>query len=113
MTVHMNDIVILKAANHVHDCRNLPDMTQELVSQSFSFGRTFHQACNVAEFDGGVNGLLRIINIVQHLQSLIRNRHHAHVRLDGAERIVRRFRTGLRNRIEQRTFTHVWETHNT
>lgn len=86
--VHVDDVGILKAADHVHDGVHLADIGEELVSQAFALGCALHQTGDVHELDDCRGGLLRVVEIGQKLQAGIRHRHHAHVGIDGAERIV-------------------------
>ena len=58
LTVHMNDIVIFKAAHHMNDGFNFTDMSKELVSKAFALGSTFYKACDIAELNGGIDCFL-------------------------------------------------------
>ncbi|CQC00352.1 Uncharacterised protein [Salmonella enterica subsp. enterica serovar Typhimurium str. DT104] len=52
-TRHMDDIVVLKAANHVTDSFSFTDIGQELVTQPFAFGRAFYQTGDIHELHRG------------------------------------------------------------
>ena len=56
----MNDIVVGKAANYMDDSFNLADVTKEFVSQTFTFGCSLYQTCDVAELDGGIDSTLAL-----------------------------------------------------
>lgn len=47
----MDDVVIVKAAHHLHDGVHFTDIRQELVAQSGSFRGALDQAGNVHEFN--------------------------------------------------------------
>ena len=57
--VHMNDIVVIKAADNMDNGVNSPDMAEELVPQPFTLAGPFDQTGNVNEFDGGRQNPLR------------------------------------------------------
>ena len=88
-TVHMDDIRILEAAHHMYDRVAFTDIGQELVAQTFAFRRPLDQSRDIHEFNHRRGNLLRLIHIPKQFQPFIRDRHHAHIRVDGAERIIR------------------------
>ena len=90
----MGDVVILEAAQHVHDGVDLADVGEELVAQPFALRGAAHQAGDVDEGDAGRDDLLRLGDRGDLLQARIGHRHLAGVRLDGAERIVGGLRGG-------------------
>ena len=91
----MNDIGILKAADHVDNGVHLTDVGQELVAQALSFGRAFDQTRYIHEFNHRGGDLFGIVHLSQQLNSLIRYRYDTDIGVDGAERIVGRFRARL------------------
>jgi hypothetical protein len=99
--VDVDDVVVLEAADHVGDRIHFPDMRQELVAQAFTTGRAGHQACDIDEFHGSRDDLLRLDDFSELIEAQVRHRHNAHVRLDGAEREVGRGDARLGKRIEQ------------
>ena len=96
----MDNILILKAAHHMDDRIHLADICQELVSKSLTFGGTLYQTRDVHELDDRRRHFFGMIEISKQLQTLIRHRHHAHIRIDGTERVVRALRPCLCQRIE-------------
>ena len=84
----MDDIVIIKATHHMHDGIRLPNIPEKLVSEAFSLGCPFHKSRNIHKLDYRRGNLLGMIKVGKKLQALIRNRHHAHIRVDGAEGVV-------------------------
>ena len=109
--VHMNDIVVIKATNHVHDGIRLPNIPKELISEAFSLGSALHQSRNIHKLDYRRCNLLGMIKVGKKLQTLIRNRHHAHIRVNGTEGVVCRLRTGLGNGIKEGGLSHIWQTY--
>jgi hypothetical protein len=98
---YVRDVGILEAANHVHDRVGLTDVREELVAKALTLGGALHQAGDVHELDDGRNGLLGLHDLGELGEARVGNFDHADVRLDGAEWIIRGFRTGGRERIEQ------------
>ena len=111
--LNMNDVRVVKAANNMHDGIHFSDMRQELVAQAFALGCTAHQTGNVNKFYNSRNGLGRLIHFAQLIQTFIRHAYHADIRVDGAERIIRRLRAGIRDGIEQGALSHVRQSDNT
>ena len=109
----MGDIAILEAAHHMSHRIHLADMLQELVAQALALAGPLHQSGNVHEADRGGSGLLGVIHLMEDIQPAIRHRHHAYIRLDGAERIVGSFGASLGNSVKQRGLAYVRQAHNT
>ena len=89
------------------------DVAQELVAQAFALGRALHQACNVHKFNDGRGDLLGLVQIGQPVQPLIGNGNHAHVGVDGAERIVVSRNACIGDGIKQCGFAHIGQTDDT
>jgi hypothetical protein len=56
----MGDVVVLEAAQHVHDGVDLADVGEELVAEAFALGGAAHEAGDVDEGDAGRDDLLRL-----------------------------------------------------
>lgn len=54
----MGNVVILEAAQHMHDGVDLADVGEELVAQPFALRGAAHQTGNVDEGDAGRDDLL-------------------------------------------------------
>ncbi len=87
--VHMDDIVILKAADHMDNGVHFTDIGQELVAQSLSSGGTLDQTGNVHELDDCRGHLFGMKEIAQKFQPLIRYRNDTDIGVDRAEGIIR------------------------
>ena len=109
----MNDVLVVKAADHVDDGVGLPDVGQELVAQALALAGALHQSGDVHEFDDRRGLLIRLIHLRQLVQPLIWHRYHAHVGVDGAERIVGALGAGVGDGVEQGRFAHIGQTHDT
>jgi hypothetical protein len=89
-TFDMGDVVILEAAQHVHDRVHLADVGEELVAEAFALGRAAHEAGDVDEGNARRDDFFRLRDAGDLLQPRVRHGDLAGVRLDRAERIVRR-----------------------
>ena len=112
-TCYVDNVVVLEATHHVTDRFGFTDVGQELVTQTFTFGCTFHQARDVHELHGGWQNALRLHDFRKLVQTRVGHWHNAGVRLDGTEREVRRFDTRFGKRVKQGGFAHVWQTDDT
>ena len=111
---HMDDVVIVKAAHHMHDGVTLADVAQELVAQAGTLACTLDQACNVHELHDGRGLLVGLPDLSQLIQPLVRHGHDAAVGLDGAEGVVCSLRVlGGGDGVEQSGFAHVWQSDDT
>ena len=89
----MRDVVVLEAAHDVHDRVGLADVREELVAEPFAFGGALHEAGDVDELHDRGHGASSACTIsASSVEPRVGDLDHADVRLDGAERIVRRFR---------------------
>ena len=109
--LHMDDVVVFKAAHHVDDGVHLPDVGEELVAQALALGSALHQARDVHKLNGGGGELLRLVHFGQLVQALVRHGHHAHVGLDGAEGVVGRLGAGVGDGVKQGALAHVGKAH--
>ena len=111
---HMDDVVIVKAAHHVHDGVALADMAKELVAKAGTLTCTLYQTCNVHELHDGGGLFVGLPDLGQLVQPLVRHCHDAGVRLDGAEGIVCSLRIlGGGDGVEQSGLAHVGQADNT
>ncbi len=111
--IHVDDVVVLKAAHNVADRFGFTDVGQELVTQAFAFGRAFHQACDIHELHGGWQNTLRFNDLRELIQTWVGHRHDTGVWLNGTEREVSRFNTRLSERVKQGGFANVRQTNDT
>jgi len=96
----VNHVFILKTANDMNNRIHLANVRKELVAQTFAAARTLYQTRNIYEFQSRRRVFLRMIHLRQYIQTGIRNRNHTRVRLNRAERVIRRLRTRTGDRIE-------------
>ena len=111
--LHMDDVLVVEAADHVDDGVGHADVGEELVAQALPPGRALHQPGDVHELDDGGGGLLRVVHLGELVQPLVRHRHHPHVGVDGAEGVVGALRAGVGDGVEQGGLAHVGQSHNT
>ena len=104
----VGDVIVLEAAHDVGDGIDLADVGQELVAEPLALRGAFHQSGDIDERQPRRHDLLGLGKLRQRVEPRIGHRHLADVRLDGAERIVRRLRRrGLRQRIEERRLADI------
>ena len=107
----MGDVIVLEAAQHMHDGIHLADIRQELVAQPLPARGAAHEAGNVHEVDAGRDDFLRTCDLGNLVLARIGNRHFAGVRLNGAERIVCGLCGGrFGQRVEKRRLANIWQT---
>ena len=110
----MGDVGILKAAHHMRDRIDLADGGEELVAEAFALGGAAHQARDIDEGQPRRDDLRRLGDFGQFVEPWIRHRDLADIRLDGAERIIRRLRRSrLGQRVEQRRLADIGQSDDT
>ena len=110
--LHVDYVVVVKTAHHVDNGVSGPDVAQEFVAQAFPTAGPLHQPGDVYKLDHRRRGLLGVVHLRQLVQPDVGHRYHAHVGVDGAERIVGALRAGVGNRVEQGALAHVGQAHN-
>ena len=102
------DVGVLEAADDLHDRVHLADVAEELVAQAFARARAFHETGDVDELDRGRDDLLRTREFRQDFEPRIGHGDDAEVRIDRAERIVRRLRLARSgDGVEERRFSDI------
>src|SRR3546814_13352241 len=86
--VHVNYIVIVETAEYMNNGIGSADITQELIAQAFTFACPFYEAGDINDLNSGWNKSLRINQICQHNETIVRNGTGAEVGIDGTERGV-------------------------
>ena len=110
--LHMRDVVVLEAAQHVGDGVDLADVAEELIAEPFALGGAAHEPGDVDEREPRRDDLRRLGDRGELVEALIRHADLADVGLDGAERIIGSFRRRrLRQRVEERGFADVRQAH--
>ena len=104
---HVRHVFVVKAPYDVYDRVHFAYVGKEFVAQSFALGRALHEPRDVHEFDDGGGDLLAVVKRRELVQPFVGYGNDAHVGFDGAERIIRSFRTRVRDRIEKSGFPHV------
>ena len=108
--VHMDDVAIIKAAEYVQDGIGLAYVGQELVTETLALAGTLHQAGDVDYVDRGRDGALRLAEVRQGLQPLVRHVGGAEVRLNGTEREIGALGLSGAYTVEEGGFTDVRQT---
>ena len=88
LAVDVHDIIVFEGTHDLADRVGFANVGEELVAQAFAFRSALDDSCDVDEGDGGRHDLLRMHELGEHRQTVIRQRHNAGVRFDGGERIV-------------------------
>ena len=104
----MGDVVILEAAQYVHDGVDLADIGEELVAEAFALRCAAHQPRDIDEGNACGDDLLGLGDARNILEARVRHGDFAGIRLDGAERIVRGLcRGGLCQGVEKRRLADI------
>ena len=104
----MSDVAALEAAQHVDDRIDLTDVGEELVAEAFALASAADQPGDVDELDLGLDLLRGLGDLADLVEPRVRHGDAADVRLDRAERIIRRLRSGgFGQSIEKRRFADV------
>ena len=103
----VDDVGIVEAAHDVRDRVALADVREELVAQSFALARAGDQSGDVDELDGRGDGLLRLGDRGQRVETRIGDLDDADVGLDRAEGIVLGRDSGLGEGVEERRLADV------
>ena len=110
----MGDVGILKAAHHMRDRVDLADGGEKLVAEALALRGAAHQAGDIDEGQPRRDDLRRFGDLGELVEPRIRHRDLADIRLDGAERIIRRLRRRrLGQRIEQRRLADIGQSDDT
>ncbi len=103
----VDDVVVLEAAHDVRDGVGLADVGEELIAEAFALGGAADEAGDVDEVHRRGDDRLRLVELHQRVEPRVGHRHHADVRLDGAERIVGHGGARRRQRVEERRLADV------
>ncbi|MPN10094.1 hypothetical protein SDC9_157387 [bioreactor metagenome] len=107
----MDDVIVVKAAHHMHDGGCLADVGQKFIAQPLPLGGALHQPRDVHKLHHGGGGLLGGVHPGQLVQPVIGHGHHAHIGLNGAEGVVGALRAGVGYSVEQGALAHVGQPH--
>ena len=104
----VNDVVVFKAAHHLHDRVGFADIGEELVAQARAFRRAFHQAGDVDKLDRRWDQFLRARDLRKHREPRIRHADDADVRVDRTKWVIGCLRlAGAGYSIEECRFTDI------
>ncbi len=110
----MGDVVVLEAAQHMHDGIDFADIGEELVAEAFTLRRAAHEAGDIDEGDAGRDDFLGLGDVGELLHARIGHGDFAGVRLDGAEGIVGGLcRCRLGERVEECRLADIRQTDDT
>ena len=109
----VNNVVVFEAAHHMNHRIHLADVGEKLVAEALALRRALHKTRNVHKLDRRRGELFRLVHFCQLIEALVRHGNNAHVRLNGAERVVRRLRPRIRDRIKKCALADVRQTDDT
>ena len=109
----VRDVFVLETAHDVSNGVDLADVFQKFVAEPFALRRALYQPGNVDEADGCGRSFFGAVKFRQDLKARIGHGDDADVRLNRAERIIRRLCARLRYRVKQRRLAHVRQTDDT
>src|ERR1700730_17003919 len=64
-SIHMHDIIIIKATQYVNDRISAPDVSEKLVTQTFALAGAFHQSGYIYDLDRSWYYFLGLYNFFQ------------------------------------------------
>ena len=108
----MNDVRVIKRTHHLGDSVRLTNVREELVTQALTLRSALHNTRNINERNSCRQNTLRTKNLSQTVQTRIRQVHHAHVRVNGRERVVSRQHSVAGQSVEQGGLAHVRQANN-
>lgn len=111
--VHVDDVAVVEAAQHVDDGIALADVAQELVAESFTFAGAFHQPGNVDNVAHGGYDTPRVNQLGELRQPFVGYGHLPHLGVDCAEREVCRLCLCAAQAVEKSGFSYVGKAHDT
>ncbi len=109
---NVDDVFVLKAAHDMDDGVHLANVCQKLVAKPLAPGRAAHEPGDIHELNDGGRVLFGVVHLRQHVEPFVRHGDDAHVRVDGAERVVRGLGRGACDRVEKRAFADVRQANN-
>ena len=109
--VNVDYVVVLEAAYYMHDSVHLADIGQELVAQTLAPGSALYKTCDVHELQRCRGELLGVVHLSELVQPLVRYGNYAHVRLDGAERVIRRLCACVGECVEKGALADIRQTY--
>jgi hypothetical protein len=90
---------------------DLADVGEELVAEAFALAGAGDEAGDVHELDGGGDDDVGLGDFLQDVGALVGHGDDAHIGIDGAERVVGRFRlAGAGEGVEKSGLAHIGET---
>ena len=95
-TIHVYDVLIVETTKHMNDSIRLADIGEELVTESFSFAGALNQSCYIYDLHSRRNhAALRMTDLAEFDESLVRHRNDTYVRLYRTEREIGALRLGI------------------
>ena len=107
----MGYVWIVKAPENVQNGICFPDICKKLVSKPFSFASSLYQTRYVHNFHRCRHHVSRMHHIHQRLKPLVRHRRGAYLRIDCAERKIRRLSLGGADAVEKRALPYIRESY--
>ena len=109
----MHHVGVTEETHDFADGVRLADVREELVAQALALAGAGHETRDVHELDGGGHDARGMVDVRQRVQARVGHGHHAHVGLDGGERVVGREAALVREGREQRGLADVRQTDDT
>ena len=110
---NVHNVGVAEEAHDFADGVGFANVRQKLVAQALALRRASNQAGDIDELNRGGHDARRVVDLRKRVQAGIGNRDHAHVGLDGGERVVCSKATLIGKSGEQRGLAHVGHAHDT
>ena len=111
--VHVRDVLIVEAAQHMYYGIRLTNVSEEFVAQSLALAGTLHQSGDVHNLACGGHDASRMNYFGKTCKSFVGHGYHANIRFYCTEREVCRLRLCARQTVEKGGLAHVGQPHNT
>lgn len=105
VSLHVSDILVIEAAEHVENGIHSTNVGKESISQTSTLGSALHQSSNIGNLKNSIDNALGLESLDQIIKTVIGNGHTSNVGVDRAERIILSRNLFIRDCEEQHTFS--------
>ena len=104
-------IVVVEATDDMDNGVALTDVTQKLIAETLTLGRSFHQTCNVHNLTGCRNDAAGMNKLREFGKALVGHGDHTKVGFNSTKREVGCLCLSTRQAVEKRGLAYIRQTH--